>query len=152
MSKGKYYLTTPIYYVNAAPHIGTAYCTFSTDLIKRHKKQQGYHPVVLTTGSDEHGQKVERAAKAAGKTPEEYATTIANEFVRQWQTLGISYDHFIRTSDLKHFAVVRDLFERCEKNGYIYTGSYTGQYCFFDELYVIGAKPGDPQPECLQPF
>ena len=151
MSKGKYYLTTPIYYVNAAPHIGTAYCTFSTDLIKRHKKQQGYQPVVLTTGSDEHGQKVERAAKAAGKTPEEYATTIANEFVRQWQTLGISYDHFIRTSDPKHFAVVRDLFERCEKNGYIYTGSYTGQYCFFDELYVIEAKPGDPCPDCGRP-
>lgn len=151
MSKGKYYLTTPIYYVNAAPHIGTAYCTFSTDLIKRHKKQQGYHPVVLTTGSDEHGQKVERAAKAAGKTPEEYATTIANEFVRQWQTLGISYDHFIRTSDPKHFAAVRDLFERCEKNGYIYTGSYTGQYCFFDELYVIEAKPGDPCPDCGRP-
>jgi methionyl-tRNA synthetase len=151
MSKGKYYLTTPIYYVNAAPHIGTAYCTFSADLIKRHKKQQGYDPVVLTTGSDEHGQKVERAAKAIGKTPAEYATTIANEFVRQWQTLGISYDRFIRTSDPKHFAVVRDLFERCEKNGYIYTGSYTGQYCFFDELYVTDAKPGDPCPDCGRP-
>lgn len=151
MTKGKYYLTTPIYYVNAAPHIGTAYCTFSADLIKRHKKQQGYQPVVLTTGSDEHGQKVERAAKASGKTPEEYATAIANEFVRQWQALGISYDHFIRTSDPKHFAVVRDLFERCERNGYIYTGSYTGQYCFFDELYVTEAKPGDPCPDCGRP-
>jgi methionyl-tRNA synthetase len=151
MSKGKYYLTTPIYYVNAAPHIGTAYCTFTADLIKRHKKQQGYSPVVLTTGSDEHGQKVERAAKAIGKTPEEYATTIANEFVRQWQALGISYDHFIRTSDPKHFAVVRDLFERCQRNGYIYTGSYTGQYCFFDELYVTDAKPGDPCPDCGRP-
>src|SRR5579875_2537350 len=148
MNKRKYYLTTPIYYVNAAPHIGTAYCTFTADLIKRFKKQQGYEPVVLTTGSDEHGQNVERAAKAIGKSPQEYATAIANEFVNQWQRLGISYDNFIRTSDPKHFAVVRDLFERCEKNGYIYKGSYTGQYCFHDELYVNDAKPGDPCPDC----
>jgi methionyl-tRNA synthetase len=148
MSKGKYYFTTPIYYVNAAPHIGTAYCTFTADLIKRFKKQRGYDPVVLTTGSDEHGQNVERAAKAIGKSPEEYATAIANEFVNQWQRLGISYDHFIRTSDPKHFAVVHDLFERCQRNGYIYKGSYTGQYCFHDELYVIDAKPGDPCPDC----
>lgn len=146
--KGKYYLTTPIYYVNAAPHIGTAYCTFTADLIKRFKKQQGYHPVVLTTGSDEHGQNVERAAKKIGKSPEDYATAIANEFVRQWQALGISYDHFIRTSDPKHFAVVRELFDRCQRNGYIYKGAYTGQYCFHDELYVTDAKPGDPCPDC----
>lgn len=151
MSKGKYYFTTPIYYVNAAPHIGTAYCTFTADLIKRYKKQQGYDPVVLTTGSDEHGQNVERAAKAISKSPEEYATAIANEFVNQWQRLGISYDNFIRTSDPKHFAVVRDLFERCERNGYIYKGSYTGQYCFHDELYVNDAKPGDPCPDCGRP-
>jgi methionyl-tRNA synthetase len=148
MSKGKYYLTTPIYYVNAAPHIGSAYSTFTADLIKRFKIQQDYSPVVLTTGADEHGQNVERAAKALGKSPEEYATAIANEFVRQWQTLGISFDNFIRTSDPKHFDVVRDLFERCEKNGYIYKGSYTGQYCFHDELYVNDAKPGDPCPDC----
>jgi methionyl-tRNA synthetase len=148
MSKGKYYLTTPIYYVNAAPHIGSAYSTFTADLIKRFKTQQGFSPVVLTTGADEHGQNVERAAKALGKSPEEYATAIANEFVRQWQTLGISFDHFIRTSDPKHFEVVRDLFARCEKNGYIYKGSYTGQYCFHDELYVNDAKPGDPCPDC----
>ncbi|MGA8595489.1 MAG: methionine--tRNA ligase [Bryobacteraceae bacterium] len=148
MSKGKYYLTTPIYYVNAAPHIGTAYCTFTADLIKRFKTQQGYRPVVLTTGSDEHGQNVERAAKAIGKTPDEYATAVADEFVRQWKALGISYDEFIRTSDPKHFEVVRELFERCQKNGYIYKGSYTGQYCFHDELYVNDAKPGDPCPDC----
>ncbi len=148
MSKGKYYLTTPIYYVNAAPHIGTAYCTFTADLIKRFKKQRGYDPVILTTGSDEHGQNVERAAKAIGKSPEEYATAIANEFVEEWQRLGVPYDRFIRTSDPKHFAVVRELFERCQKNGYIYKGSYTGQYCFHDELYINDAKPGDPCPDC----
>jgi methionyl-tRNA synthetase len=148
MSKGKYYLTTPIYYVNAAPHIGTAYSTLTADLIKRFKIQQGYSPVVLTTGSDEHGQNVERAAKAIAKTPEEYATAIANDFVRQWQSLGISYDNFIRTSDPKHREMVHDLFQRCQQNGYIYKGAYTGQYCFHDELYVNDAKPGDPCPDC----
>lgn len=147
----KYYLTTPIYYVNAAPHLGTAYSTFVADLIKRFKKMQGFDPVVLTTGSDEHGQNVERAAKAAGVSPEEYATTIANEFVSQWKKLGIDYDRFIRTSDPKHRETVRDLFDRCRQNGYIYKGSYTGQYCFNDELYVNDAKPGDPCPDCGRP-
>jgi methionyl-tRNA synthetase len=144
----KYYLTTPIYYVNAAPHLGTAYSSFVADLIKRYKQMQGFDPVVLTTGSDEHGQNVERAAKAAGVTPEQYAASIADEFVSEWKTLGIDIDHFIRTSDPKHFETVRDLFERCQRNGYIYKGAYTGQYCFHDELYVNDAKPGDPCPDC----
>jgi len=147
----KYYLTTPIYYVNAAPHLGTAYTTFTADLIKRFKRMQGYDPVVLTTGSDEHGQNVERASKAIGMTPEEYATRVANEFVRQWKALGIDIDHFIRTSDPAHYEVVRDLFDRCLKNGHIYKGSYTGQYCFHDEVYVNDAKPGDPCPDCGRP-
>ena len=147
----KYYLTTPIYYVNAAPHIGTAYSTFVADAIKKLKQMQDYDPVVLTTGSDEHGQNVERAAKAAGISPEEYATRVANEFVSQWQRLGIDIDHFIRTSDPKHFETVRALFDRCTRNGYIYKGSYTGQYCFHDELYVTDAKPGDPCPDCGRP-
>ena len=147
----KYYLTTPIYYVNAAPHLGTAYTTFTADLIKRFKRMQGYDPVVLTTGSDEHGQNVERASKAIGMTPDEYATRVANEFIRQWKSLGIEIDHFIRTSDPAHYDVVRDLFERCLKNGHIYKGSYTGQYCFHDELYVNDAKPGDPCPDCGRP-
>ena len=144
----KYYLTTPIYYVNAAPHLGTAYCTFAADTIKKFKRLQGYDPVVLTTGSDEHGQNVERAAKTVGGTPEEYATRVANEFVRQWKLLNIDLDHFIRTSSPAHFEMVRELFERCLKNGYIYKGSYTGQYCFHDELYVNDANPGDPCPDC----
>ncbi len=144
----KYYLTTPIYYVNAAPHLGTAYSSFTADLIKRYKQMQGFEPVVLTTGSDEHGQNVERAAKAAGVTPEQYAKSVADEFESQWKKLGVDIDHFIRTSDPKHIETVRDLFERCERNGYIYKGGYTGQYCFHDELYVNDAKPGDPCPDC----
>ncbi|HEY6392333.1 MAG TPA: methionine--tRNA ligase [Bryobacteraceae bacterium] len=147
----KYYLTTPIYYVNAAPHLGTAYSTFVADLIKRFKKMAGYDPVVFTTGSDEHSRKVERAAKAGGTTPEEYSAKMAAEFTTLWRRLGIDYDHFIRTSDPRHHETVRWLFERCQSNGYIYKGSYSGQYCVNDELYINDAKPGDPCPECNRP-
>ena len=146
----KFYLTTPIYYVNAAPHIGHTYTTLAADSIKRFKRMQGY-TVSLTTGTDEHGQKVERSAQAAGKTPEEFTTLVSNEFRAQWDTLGIQYDHFIRTTDPKHYETVRWLFERCKANGYVYKGSYTGQYCVFDELYVNDAKPGDPCPDCGRP-
>src|ERR1039457_4865943 len=146
----KYYLTTPIYYVNAAPHIGHAYTTIVADLIKRFKTMQGYH-AVLTTGSDEHGVNVERAAQRAGKTPKEFCDVIAAEFQRQWQLLGLEIDYFQRTTDPKHARVVQDLFNRCRQNGYIYKGSYTGQYCIFDNLYVNEAKPGDPCPDCGRP-
>ena len=147
----KYYLTTPIYYVNAAPHLGTAYSTFVADLIKRFKKMAGYQPVVFTTGSDEHSRNVERAAKVAGVGPEAYSAKMAGEFTSLWNKLGIEYDHFIRTSDPKHQETVRWMFERCQANGYIYKGSYSGQYCVNDELYVNEAKPGDPCPECGRP-
>ena len=146
----KYYLTTPIYYVNSTPHIGHTYTTIAADAIKRFKKMQGYD-AVLTTGTDEHGQKVERAAKAAGKAPEEFTTGVANEFRRLWDLSGLRYDHFIRTSDPRHHETVRWLFERCRDNGFIYKGHYTGQYCFNCELYVTDAKPGDPCPDCGRP-
>jgi methionyl-tRNA synthetase len=146
----KYYLTTPIYYVNAAPHIGHAYTTIVADLVKRLKTMQGYH-AVLTTGSDEHGVNVERAAQRAGKTAREYCDVIAAEFERQWQQLGLGIDHFQRTTNPQHARVVQDLFDRCRKNGYIYKGSYTGQYCIHDNLYVNEAKPGDPCPDCGRP-
>jgi methionyl-tRNA synthetase len=146
----KYYLTTPIYYVNAAPHIGHAYTTIVADLLKRFKGMQGYH-AVLTTGSDEHGVNVERAAERAGKTPKEFCDVIAAEFERQWQMLGLEIDYFQRTTSPQHARVVNDLFKRCRDNGYIYKGSYTGQYCIFDNLYVNDAKPGDPCPDCGRP-
>src|SRR5579863_1211058 len=112
---------------------------------------EGYDPVVLTTGSDEHSLKVERAAQAAGVNPLAYTTKMAAEFISQWARLGIDYDHFIRTDDPKHHETVRWLFERCKSNGYIYKGGYTGQYCVNDELYINDAKPGDPCPECGRP-
>ncbi len=143
----KYYLTTPIYYTNAAPHIGHAYTTIAADTIRRLKQMQGYD-VVLATGTDEHGVKVERAAAAAGKTPIQYTDMIAEEFREQWQILGLGVDRFERTTSQKHAKVVQDLFLRCKANGYVYKGHYTGQYCVSDEAYVNDAKPGDPCPEC----
>jgi methionyl-tRNA synthetase len=148
--QNKYYLTTPIYYVNAAPHIGHAYTTIVADLVKRFKTMQGYR-AVLTTGSDEHGVNVERAAQRAGKTSKEYCDVIAAEFERQWQQLGLKIDHFQRTTSPQHARVVQDLFEHCRRNGYIYKGAYTGQYCIHDNLYVNDAKPGDPCPDCGRP-
>ena len=152
----KYYLTTPIYYVNAAPHIGHAYTTIVADLIKRFKTMQGYEPVVLTTGSDEHGVNVERSAERAGKSAREFTDAVAAEFERQWKMLGLQIDHFQRTTSPQHARVVNDLFKRCRENGdadgpYVYKGSYTGQYCIFDNLYVNDAKPGDPCPDCGRP-
>ena len=146
----KYYLTTPIYYVNAAPHIGHAYTTIVADLVKRFKNMQGFD-AALTTGSDEHGVNVERAAQRAGKSPREFCDVIAAEFEKEWKRLGLSIDYFQRTTNPQHAQVVQDLFERCRKNGYIYKGSYTGQYCIFDNLYVNEANPGDPCPDCGRP-
>ncbi len=146
----KYYITTPIYYVNGAPHIGHAYTTIVADLVKRLKRMQGFD-AKLTTGSDEHGVNVERAAERMGKTPKDFCDVLAAEFVRQWQLLDLGIDFFQRTTSPQHAKVVQDLFDRCRANGYIYKGSYSGQYCIFDNLYVNDAKPGDPCPDCGRP-
>ncbi len=146
----KYYLTTPLYYVNAAPHIGHTYTTMAAETIARFKRMQGYDAVMFT-GTDEHGQKVERSAEAAGKSPREFTDTISAEFRAQWEKLNIRVDRTIRTTDPRHHKVVRALFQRCMDNGYVYKGSYTGQYCVSDELYANEAKPGDPCPICGRP-
>ncbi|MGH9658419.1 MAG: methionine--tRNA ligase, partial [Bryobacteraceae bacterium] len=146
----KFYLTTPIYYTNGTPHIGHAYSTIVADLLRRLKRMQGYD-AVLTTGTDEHGVNVERSARKAGLSPQEFCDRVAVEWRRTWDALGLRYDRFIRTSDPKHHETVRWLFERCLANGYIYEGKYTGQYCIFDNLYVNEAGPGDPCPECGRP-
>jgi methionyl-tRNA synthetase len=146
----KYYLTTPIYYTNGAPHIGHAYTTIVCDVIRRFKRLQGYD-VVLTSGADEHGVNVERSAQRIGKSPMEFSTAMAQEFQMNFAELGVSPDRFVRTTNPEHHRTVQWLFQRCRDNGYVYKGSYTGQYCVFDNLYVNDAKPGDPCPECGRP-
>jgi methionyl-tRNA synthetase len=146
MSK-KFYITTPIYYVNAHPHIGHAYTTIACDTIARRQRLLGAETFFLT-GTDEHGQKIERAAQAAGKTPQQYADEISAEFRHLWKRMGISNDDFIRTTEDRHKKRVQELFRKIRDNGFIYKGTYTGQYCVSDELYVDGAQPGDPCPTC----
>jgi methionyl-tRNA synthetase len=143
----KFYITTPIYYVNARPHIGHAYTTIACDTIARRQRLLGADTFFLT-GTDEHGQKIERAAQAAGKTPQQYADEISAEFRNLWKRMGISNDDFIRTTEKRHEKRLQELFKRIRDNGYIYKGTYTGQYCVSDELYVDGAQPGDPCPTC----
>jgi methionyl-tRNA synthetase len=146
----KYYLTTPIYYTNAAPHIGHAYTTMTADTIKRLKQMQGFD-AILTTGTDEHGVNVERAAEAQGKSAQEYTDVISEEFRNQWKILGLGIDRFERTTSARHARCVQELFKRCKEHGHVYKGEYKGQYCIFDNLYVNDAKPGDPCPECGRP-
>lgn len=149
-TKPKFYLTTPIYYVNARPHLGHTYTTVVADTIARYKRMCGYD-VILLTGTDEHGQKVERAAKAAGLTPEEFADRISAEYRALWQELDIRLDRFIRTTEWRHERGVHILLEKARDNGYVYKGQYEGQYCVFDELYVDDPTPGAPCPECGRP-
>jgi methionyl-tRNA synthetase len=151
MTKGKYYLTTPIYYVNAAPHIGHAYTTIAAEAIARMKRLEGYE-VVLTTGTDEHGTKVERAARAQGKTPAEFVDLISSEFKRQWEKLYLQVDRFQRTTSPRHAKMVNSLFNACRENGYIYKGTYTGLYAVISESFVTDAKPGDIDPETGKPY
>ena len=149
MSK-KFYLTTPIYYVNARPHIGHAYTTIACDTIARRQRMLGADTFFLT-GTDEHGQKIERAAQAAGKTPQEFTDEVSAQFRALWNRMGITYDEFIRTTEDRHKKRVQELFRQIRDKGHIYKGTYTGQYCVFDELYVDAVGPGAPCPECGRP-
>jgi methionyl-tRNA synthetase len=146
----KFYITTPIYYVNARPHIGHAYTTIACDTIARRHRMLGDDTWFLT-GTDEHGQKIERAAEAAGKTPQQFTDEISAEFRALWQRMGLTPDDFIRTTSARHQQGVQALWRKMRDNGYIYKGTYTGQYCVFDELYVDGAGRGDPCPDCGRP-
>ena len=148
MSK-KFYITTPIYYVNARPHIGHAYTTIACDTIARRHRMLGDDTWFLT-GTDEHGQKIERAAQAAGKTPQQFTDEISAEFRALWDRMGLTYDDFIRTTSERHKQGVQALWRKIRDNGYIYKGTYTGQYCVSDELYV-DAEPGAPCPDCGRP-
>ena len=146
----KFYITTPIYYVNARPHIGHTYTTVVCDAIARRQRMMGAETWFLT-GTDEHGQKIERSAAAAGCSPREFVAKISGEFRALWDRMKISYDDFIRTTEPRHVRGVQAMFTRLQERGYIYKGSYSGQYCVFDELYVDAAGPGAPCPECGRP-
>ncbi len=155
----KYYLTTPIYYVNASPHIGHAYTTVAADVLARFERQRG-RPAHFLTGTDEHGAKIEKIAREAGLSPQAYADQISAEFRELWAHLDIRYDDFIRTTQDRHVQVVRRVFKDLQDKGDIVKGRYEGFYCVSDETYWTKIEaPEDaqgrrlcPNPECRRPL
>ncbi|MDH4076669.1 MAG: class I tRNA ligase family protein, partial [Acidimicrobiia bacterium] len=131
---GRFYVTTPIYYVNDAPHIGHAYTTVTADAMARWHRLLGDDTFFLT-GTDEHGLKVQRAAEANGRTPLEQADTTSQRFRDAWDALDVAYDQFIRTTEPRHHRSTQELLTRVRDNGYIYKGTYAGFYCVACEAY-----------------
>ncbi len=141
----KFYLTTPIYYVNARPHIGHAYTTIAADVIARRHRLLG-DDTFLLTGTDEHGQKVERSAAAAGVSPQQFADQVSASFKALWDRMGITYDDYIRTTEPRHTQGVQKLFQDLVDRGAIYLSTYTGQYSVGEEIFVEG-PPGVLGPD-----
>ncbi len=146
----KYYITTPIYYPSANPHIGHTYCTVNTDALARYKRMTG-HEVFFLTGTDEHGQKIESYAAKANMTPQEYADKITSGFKKLWELMDISNDGFIRTTDKHHMECVQRIFKQLYDQGDIYKSEYEGHYCtqceaFWTETQLKEA--GGVCPDC----
>jgi len=133
--RGTYYATTPIFYVNAAPHIGHAYTTILVDVVTRFHRLKGDDTYYLT-GTDEHGEKVAKAAAAAGMSPQDYVDRVTGQFRATWDSMGIAYDGFIRTTDPAHQRVVREVLQRVYDHGDIFYGEYSGLYCVGAERFV----------------
>src|SRR5665213_304145 len=141
----KFYLTTPIYYVNARPHIGHAYTTIVADVLARRHRLLGDDTFFLT-GTDEHGQKIERSAAVAGISPQQLADDVSIQFRNLWDLMGLTYDRYIRTTDPKHKRGAQKLFAELYERGAIYLSSYTGQYSIGEEIFVEG-PPGTIGPD-----
>ena len=149
-NKGKFYITTPIYYPSDRLHIGHTYCTVATDTMARYKRMQGYD-VMFLTGTDEHGQKIEDKAREAGKTPQQFVDDIVTGprgVLDLWKLMNISNDRFIRTTDDYHVAAIQKIFKKMYENGDIYKGKYTGKYCkpcesFWTESQLVDGKCPD---------
>lgn len=152
MSKEKYYITTPIYYPSGNPHIGHCYTTVACDVIARFKRLEGYD-VMFLTGTDEHGMKIEQKAKEAGVTPKEYVDPIVANFKRLWETMDVSYDRYIRTTDEYHVKSVQKIFKKLYDKGYIYKGEYTGKYCTPCESFWTESQLDENGccPDCHRP-
>ncbi len=147
--KDTFYVTTPIYYVNDVPHIGHAYTTIAADVLARYKRLCGLKTFFLT-GTDEHGQKIEKAARELGITPKELADRVVGRFKDLWRVLEISYDDFIRTTEPRHEKAVLELFNRIWQRGDIYLGEYEDWYCVPCESFWTEKELGEGRrcPEC----
>ncbi|MBI1982696.1 MAG: methionine--tRNA ligase [Acidobacteria bacterium] len=139
----KFYLTTPLYYPSARLHAGHAYTTLVCDALARYKRLCGYD-VAFLTGTDEHGEKLERAAVAAGMTPQDFVATERARIRQLWKLLNIGYTHFVYTDQPEHTISVQRMLLRAQAAGYVYKGHYQGRYCVFDERYIAdGTEPAD---------
>lgn len=148
----KFYITTPIYYPSASPHLGHAYCTTLTDIIARGKRLRGFETYFLT-GTDEHGEKIQKNAAAKGVTPQAFVDEVAERFKALWKAMEISNDDFIRTTEPRHEQTVQKIFSRMVEQKDIYLGSYTGWYCVHEESYWTETQVGEAHlcPECGRP-
>ena len=147
-NKGKFYMTTAIAYASGKPHIGNTYEAILADAIARFKRKEGYE-VFLQTGTDEHGQKIEEKAAAAGVTPQRYVDKVSAEIRRIWDSVGMSYNKFIRTTDKDHEKVVAEIFRKFYEQGDIYKGSYEGWYCTPCESFFTESQLADGKcPDC----
>lgn len=148
MSKGKFYITTPIYYPSGNPHIGHCYTTVACDSIARYKRMQGYD-VMFLTGTDEHGLKIEQKAKERGITPQQYVDEIVAVFKKLWSYMNVDYDRYIRTTDDYHVESVQKIFKALYDKGYIYKGEYSGNYCTPCESFWTDSQLKDGKcPDC----
>ncbi|MBN2253014.1 MAG: class I tRNA ligase family protein, partial [Kosmotogaceae bacterium] len=130
----KFYVTTPIYYINSEPHIGSAYSTIIADVIARYRRLSGYE-VFFLTGTDEHGQKVLNEALSRNINAQEYCNMMADKFRKLWKDLELTNDGFVRTTDENHMRTVQEFVSRLKENGDIYKGRYEGWYCIPDETF-----------------
>lgn len=147
----KFYVTTPIYYVNDKPHIGHAYCTIIADVLARFNRLLG-HQVFFLTGTDEHGQKVAKAAAERGLEPQAHVDDMVKRFIDVWKTLNISYSDFIRTTDQRHTEAVQHIFKTLYDKGDIYKGQYEGMYCVYEETFWPKSQVKEGKcPECGRP-
>lgn len=147
MPKTPFYITTPIYYPSGNPHIGHCYTTLACDCLARYKRMQGFD-VMFLTGTDEHGQKIEKNASDSGLKPQEYVNGIVENFKRLWERIGITYDRFIRTTDEYHVKSVQEIFKELYDRKYIYKGEYIGKYCtpceaFWTDSQLVEGKCPD---------
>ena len=156
MAKESYAFTTPIYYVNAAPHLGTAYTTIAADTVARYQRMNG-KDVAFVTGMDEHGQKVADTAAANGMTPQAWCDSMEPAFRDAWDMLGITYTDFVRTTEPRHARTVRDFWQRLFDEGWLYKGAYEGWYCVHEETYYAESDLEKDEegafvcPDCKRP-
>ena len=156
MTHEPFFITTPIYYVNGEPHIGTAYTTIAADAVARAMRMEG-RDVRFLTGLDEHGQKVAEAAAEHGMTPQEWCDSQVPQFAELWKTLGISNDDFIRTTQTRHERGVQQFMQRLKDAGYLYKAAYEGWYCIHEETYYTDSEAIEIDgqkccPDCRRPL